>query len=138
MRCVQTLCPDGGVTVAVATTASRTDGPCTAGRPGRGRSNRPGIPRAANRAGQSRAVGGEQPTTLTISAGPAPVAASSTIRARRTRRCSLLPAARIWSIFLRRLTVIASATVRQPPPIRRARSRSPRPQARGPLTGGRR
>jgi hypothetical protein len=33
-------------------------------------------------------VGSDQPTTLAISVGPAPVAASGTIRTRRARRCS--------------------------------------------------
>ncbi|WP_242605805.1 hypothetical protein [Frankia sp. Cppng1_Ct_nod] len=53
------------------------------------------MPRTANRSPHVRAVVTEQPTCAAIRASGISSAAASTILARVTRRCSLLPAAMI-------------------------------------------
>ncbi len=84
-------------------TASRALGPCVSGRPGRGRSNRPGIPRTANRRRQVRTTFALQPSSRAICAFAFPAAAASTILARSTSRCGLVPARTICSSLRRRL-----------------------------------
>ena len=73
-------------------TASRALGPCTSGRPDRGLSNRPGIPRTANRPRQVRTTATLQPRSRAMAAFAVPAAAASTILARSTSRCGLVPA----------------------------------------------
>ena len=69
----------------------------------RGRSNRPGTPRRANRARQVRTVGAAQPSAAAIAAFAVPSAAVSTILARSDQALLAVPAATIRSSFRRRL-----------------------------------
>ena len=98
-------------------TASRALGPCISGRPERGLSNRPGIPRTANRPRQVRTTATLQPRSRAISAFVVPAAAASTILARSTSRCGLVPAAMICSSLRRRLIVSLTGTARARPAI---------------------
>jgi hypothetical protein len=66
--CVHAETPSGGTEGAVATIASRTSGPYTSGRPGRGRSRRLGMPPRANRCRQVRTVVRAQPSSAAIRA----------------------------------------------------------------------
>ncbi|HEY3952523.1 MAG TPA: hypothetical protein VGM53_04050 [Streptosporangiaceae bacterium] len=107
--------PSGGTEVATATTASRALGPWVCGRPDLGLSNKPAIPRTANRRRQVRTTATLQPRSRAIAAFAAPAAAASTILARSTSRCGLVPAARICSSLRRRLTVSSTGTARARP-----------------------
>ena len=98
-------------------TASLTLGPCTSGRPQRALSNKPGIPRTANRPRQVRTTAALQPRSRAMAAFAVPPAAASTIFARSTSRCGLVPARTICSSLRRRLIVSLTGTARERPAI---------------------
>ncbi len=62
----------GGTEVAIAMTANRVPGPCTAGRPDRGLSKMPGIPSLADRPRHFRTTLTLQPRSRAICAFPPP------------------------------------------------------------------
>ena len=73
-------------------TASLALGPCTSGRPQRGLPDKPGMPRTANRPRQVRTTATLQPRSRAMAAFAVSPAAASTIFARSTSRCGLVPA----------------------------------------------
>ena len=73
-------------------TASRALGPCTSGRPERGLSKRPGIPRTANRPRQVRPPPRCSPGPGRWARSPSPPLPPARSLARSTSRCGLVPA----------------------------------------------